>query len=92
MTCRYGFSLAAIFTMLMLTSLETSNGQTDINGNQALVVSKQSNIMEDDGSHIEGQVKNIGTKKVNFVKVLISFYDENENFLGTEFSYTEPST
>ena len=90
---------SGIFAALLLTlglavvgnPLKTSYAQNEAVDSSTLVISKQSNSVEDDGAHIEGQVKNIGNKQVKFVKVLISFYDQSEQVLGTEFSFTEPS-
>lgn len=96
-TDRY-FLFSVIFCVLIIfisnsagSLTNSSNQQTDVGDNSVLVVAKQTNFMDKDGAHIEGQIKNIGSNKVSFVKVLISFYGESGNLLGTQFSYTEPS-
>ncbi|MGI8831675.1 MAG: 6-bladed beta-propeller [Nitrososphaeraceae archaeon] len=42
--------------------------------------------------HIFGQVKNVENKPLNYVKVLASFYDQSNKFLGSEFNYADPAT
>jgi hypothetical protein len=42
-------------------------------------------------SEIVGEVQNNGTEPVEFVKVAVTFYDNNGNVVGTEDTYADPS-
>ena len=41
---------------------------------------------------ITGEIKNIGTTTANFVQLISTFYDANNQTFGNENSYTQPST
>ncbi len=41
---------------------------------------------------ITGEIKNIGTSTPNFVQLISTFYDINNQTLGNENTYTQPST
>ena len=47
---------------------------------------------EDYGEKIVGEVMNNGTETAEFVQASVSFYDQNQEIIGNEFSYTSPST
>ena len=42
--------------------------------------------------HIVGEVINESFKSMTFVKIIATFYDSNNNVVGTDFTYTSPST
>ena len=42
--------------------------------------------------HIVGEVQNTGTVSAEFVEIVASFYDGNGQFVGTSFTYTNPTT
>jgi hypothetical protein len=42
--------------------------------------------------HIAGEVQNTGTEPVEYVQIIASFYNENGQFVGTDFTYTAPTT
>jgi hypothetical protein len=44
------------------------------------------------GDEIVGEVLNNGTITAEYAKVSVSFYDENGAILGSQFTYTDPST
>lgn len=41
---------------------------------------------------VRGEVKNIGSACVSFVKVIATFYDNKGKVIGSEFSYSDPYT
>lgn len=41
---------------------------------------------------IVGEVKNIGYEPMNFVKIVSTFYDKNNIIIGTDYTYTDPTT
>jgi hypothetical protein len=38
---------------------------------------------------IIGEVQNYGTSTIEFVKVVVTFYDASNTVIGTDFTYTE---
>ena len=42
--------------------------------------------------YIDGKVKNSGQETANFVKVIASFYNSDNAIIGSDMSYTDPST
>jgi hypothetical protein len=42
--------------------------------------------------HIVGEIINESNKPLTFVKVTATFYDSNNSVVGTDFTYTSPST
>ena len=38
-----------------------------------------------------GEIKNIGSEEVSFVKIIATFYDKDDIVIGTDFTYTDPS-
>ena len=42
--------------------------------------------------HIVGEVINESFEPVRFVKIIATFYDSNNSVIGTDFTYTSPST
>jgi hypothetical protein len=42
--------------------------------------------------HIVGEVINESFESMTFVKIIATFYDSNNNVIGTDFTYTSPST
>ena len=42
--------------------------------------------------HIVGEVINESYQPVRFVKITATFYDANNGVIGTDFTYTSPST
>ena len=49
-------------------------------------------IFDDPTMDIDGEVQNIGTETLDFVKVTATFYDQTNSILGSDFTYTEPYT
>ena len=52
------------------------------------------NLKEGTGSYndVIGQVKNIGTDPVEFVKIGLTVHDKNGDIVGTDSTYADPST
>lgn len=42
--------------------------------------------------HVVGEVKNDSPSTVEFAKVIATFYDGNNQVVGTDYAYTNPST
>jgi hypothetical protein len=42
--------------------------------------------------HIVGEIINESFEPVRFVKIIATFYDSNNSVIGTDFTYTSPST
>jgi len=54
------------------------------------IVEKSHYTDEEGRFHIIGSAKNTGNRNVEFVKIVGTFYDTNENAIFTSFAYTEP--
>lgn len=53
----------------------------------------QSSYVDDSGNlHIVGEVINESFQILRFVEVIATFYDANNRVLGTDFTFTSPST
>ncbi len=63
-----------------------SPSQADLN------VTSSTAYFEGDNFYIVGEVANTGEENKEFVKVIATVYDENDNVIGNEFTYTQPST
>lgn len=42
------------------------------------------------GDEIVGEVRNNGYVPVDFVEITVTFYDENHNITGTDFTFSDP--
>ena len=40
--------------------------------------------------HVYGEVKNVGSRDAEFVKVAAAFYGKNKNIIGSSYTYTSP--
>jgi hypothetical protein len=49
-------------------------------------------IFDDPTMDIDGEIQNTGTETVDFVQVTATFYDQSNSILGSDYTYTEPST
>jgi len=69
------------------------NGQSPENGNASIVLLSQ-RLKQGSGGYndIIGQVKNIVSDTVEFVKIGLTVYDENGDVIGTDFTYSSPDT
>ena len=77
--------LAIMLVVLVPLNLDTTLGQIGREETTAVSIVSQNSIFKNDGLHIIGQIKNVGNKTLNFVKVIASFYDQRNESLGTEF-------
>ena len=82
--------LAIILVVLVPLNLDTTLGQIGREETTAVSIVSQNSIFKNDGLHIIGQIKNVGNKTLNFVKVIGSFYDQRNELLGTEFAFLVP--
>jgi hypothetical protein len=57
-----------------------------------LVLLSQRYNDESFGDEIVGEILNNGTITAEYAKVSVSFYDENGAILGSQYTYTDPST
>jgi hypothetical protein len=79
---------------------QNDNGSTQTNGVTGTVqsISEPVNILshsahEDGGYlHVVGEVKNGLSRSIDFVKVTGTFYDAGNSVIGTDFTFTDPST
>jgi hypothetical protein len=79
---------------------DTSNGSEPSNGITGTVQSISEpvdilshNAREDRGYlHIVGEVENGSSRSIDFVKVTGTFYDTSNSVIGTDFTFTDPST
>jgi hypothetical protein len=49
-------------------------------------------ILDDPTMDIDGEIQNTGTEALDFVQVTATFYDQSNSILGSDYTYTEPST
>jgi hypothetical protein len=43
------------------------------------------------GTHLIGEVKNNGTDTIRFAKITATYYDVQNNTIGTDFTFTDPT-
>jgi len=71
--------------------LTVSNKETDEEPFTGLKILSHSAKIDDLGYHkIVGEVKNEGTQKATFVKVVCTYYGTGGKIIGTSFTYTDP--
>jgi hypothetical protein len=49
-------------------------------------------ILDEPTMDINGEIQNNGTQSIDFVKVTATFYDQSNSILGSDFTYTRPTT
>jgi hypothetical protein len=59
-------------------------------GGNVILLSQRYNE-EEFSNEIVGEVENNGTEPVEYVKVAVTFYDDNGNVVGTGNTYADPS-
>lgn len=76
-----------IFLVLTVVPLTTQNvlGKLDIVGNTT-------SWFYDDTFNIAEEIRNNGTSDVDFVKVTATLYNAAGTVIGSDFTYTDPST
>ncbi|MFI5406562.1 MAG: FxLYD domain-containing protein [Nitrososphaerales archaeon] len=65
---------------------QESSSQADLN------VTSSTAYFEGDNFYIVGEVANNCEEDKEFVKVIATLYDENKSVIGSEYTYTQPST
>ena len=86
---RYVYSSSAIKSLLNLTQ---SQNQTEEGGQASVIVLSSKYTNKESGDEIIGEVLNNGSGTAEFVKISISFYDQNHQIIDYESSYADPST
>src|SRR5262249_685711 len=71
---------------------QSKTGRSIDDSNDDLVLLSQKYNEERFGDKLVGEVLNNGSITAEYVKVSASFYDQNGAIIGSEFTYTEPST
>lgn len=82
--------LAIMLVVLVPLNQDTTVGQIGREETTAVTIVSQNSIFKDNGLHMIGQIKNVGNKTLNFVKVIASFYNQRNESLGTEFAFLVP--
>src|SRR5215207_2340401 len=67
------------------TTFEQNLGQTKIILTSNKYIERNDSAFDD----IVGQVKNIGNGTAELIKIIFTFYDSNENMVGTDFAYID---
>lgn len=57
-----------------------------------LSITSATTYFDDNSFHIVGEVLNNASEEQDFVKVTATIYDENNHVIGTDFTFTSPST
>jgi hypothetical protein len=73
-----------VLTVVPITT-QTVLGKLDIVGNTT-------SWFNDDTFNIAGEIRNNGTREVDFVKVTATLYNGAGTVIGSDFTYTDPST
>jgi hypothetical protein len=77
-------------TLFQIAEAQLTDNSSNNNANVSLVSQRAYN--DADLFHIVGEVQNTGTEAAEFVQIVASFYNENDQFVGTSFTYTTPNT
>ncbi|MDN5868996.1 MAG: FxLYD domain-containing protein [Candidatus Nitrosocosmicus sp.] len=64
----------------------------DSSSNYNLHISSATSYFERNYFYIVGEVLNTGSNDKEFVRVIATLYDKQNNVIGTQFTYTDPST
>ena len=56
------------------------------------IVGETTSWFNDDTFNIAGEINNNGTRDVDFVKVIATLYSAEGTVIGSDFTYTDPST
>lgn len=57
-----------------------------------LEIASATTYFDDDYFHIVGEVSNMGSEEKEFVKITATIYDANNDVIGTDTTFTSPST
>jgi len=76
--------------LFQIAEAQLTDNSINNNANVSLVSQRAYN--DADLFHIVGEVQNTGTEAAEFVQIVASFYNENDQFVGTSFTYTTPNT
>lgn len=82
--------------MALRTNIETAMARmyTDNPANETLQIASHPTINQDTGGtvHFVSEVLNKGSEPASFVKIIATLYDLNNRVIGTQYTYTNPST
>jgi len=71
--------------MVLILGTQNIVGKLDIVGNTT-------SWFNDDTFNIAGEIRNNGSRATDFVKVVATLYNEEGTVIGSDFTYTDPST
>jgi len=74
-----------LLTASVLVISQNAMGKLDI-------VGETTSWFNDDTFNIAGEINNNGTRDVDFAKVSATLYNADGNVIGSDFTYTDPST
>jgi hypothetical protein len=74
-----------LFSITIIIGTQNVLGKLDIAGDTT-------SWFSDDTFNIAGEIHNNGTRDVDFVEVSVTLYDEAGTVIGSDFTYTNPST
>ena len=74
--------LAIMLVVLVPLNLDTTLGQIGREETTAVAIVSQNSIFKNDGLHIIGQIKNVGNKTLNFVKVIAIILRPKKRVVG----------
>lgn len=72
-------------SIMVIVATQNVAGKLDIVGNTT-------SWFNDDTFNIAGEIRNNGTRGVDFVKVIATLYNADGTVIGSDFTYTDPST
>lgn len=75
----------------MLTSIALIIGTENVLG-KLDILGDTTSWFNDDTFNIAGEINNNGTRDVDFVKVSATLYNTDGTVIGSDFTYTDPST
>jgi hypothetical protein len=79
-------------TIFVPETVASSSGETMTPSEDLVLLSHKLKKGDGDYNDIIGQVKNIGSDTIEFVKIGVSVYDKNGDIVGTDSTYAESST
>ena len=82
------YSSSAIESLLNLTQ---SQNETEESGTESIIVLSSKYTNKESGDEIIGEVLNNGSGTAEFVKISISFYDQNHQIIDYASTYADPS-
>jgi hypothetical protein len=89
MTKRRKMMIKTLYLLLVsitiTTSIQNVSGKLDILG-------ETTSWFNDDTFNIAGEIRNNGSRDVDFVKISATLYNSDGTVIGSDFTYMDPST